>query len=552
MSIALDYLSPLPPVRSGIADYSIDLLPELDQRTDLRVLRVPGQPVADEVETRWQPVAAEAALAQAAPAEEAASGRLPVYHLGNNPYHDDIERLARRYPGVVTLHDLVLHHLLCEQTLRGGDYRPYQQRLLQDHGWVGGPIARARRWGEPSEAALFSLPAHRSLLRAQRGVLVHNRWAAAQILEFHPDVRVRVVPMGIPLPPAADAHEGRELRRRFGIPDHTAVLGSFGFQTPIKRTERVVEALAQPGLEDAHLLIVGQVSAACQLQEAAAAAGVAERVHITGFVNFDDFEAAIAATDLALNLRYPTAGETSASLLRVLAVGRPAVVSDYGQFHELPDACVIKVPLGDGEVEALAEQLRQLLAAPEELLRMGAAARAHVEQHHHPAAAAEAVIEACREWKDLEPPAASSPDAEPWENTVTVTTRTASELPGTLDVTWQTPWPAGNRRTLQFHLANTGTTRWLAGLDGPGGVALQVQLLRPCEDAPRAEGTIDLLAGQPWIPLPRPLDAGETCELSVEIRRPPGVCTLRVEPHVLGSASFSRLGGPVLEATLEM
>ena len=67
--------------------------------------------------------------------------------------------------------------------------------------------------------------------------------------------------------------------------------------------------------------------------------GVADRVHITGFLDFDEFAAAIAACDLCLNLRYPTAGETSAALLRTLALGRPTVVSDYAQFAELPSSC---------------------------------------------------------------------------------------------------------------------------------------------------------------------------------------------------------------------
>ena len=48
--IRLDYVSPLPPVRSGIADYSVDLLPHLAERADVRLIRLPGQPVAPEVE----------------------------------------------------------------------------------------------------------------------------------------------------------------------------------------------------------------------------------------------------------------------------------------------------------------------------------------------------------------------------------------------------------------------------------------------------------------------------------------------------------------------
>lgn len=523
--LALDYLSPLPPVRSGISDYSADLLPALAAVCDLRVLRLPDQPVSEAMVAAWNPLPAEAALA------ESHGTRLPLYQMGNNRHHRAIDDLARRFPGVLTLHDLVLHHLLTEETLGRGEHEPYLQRLAEDHGVLGEVIAVPRRWGGYSDASLFSLPVYLGLLQRQRGVLVHNRWAAREIAAEDERIAVRVVPMGVPLPAAAERSAGLELRRRHGVPDDATVLGSFGFQTPIKRTARVIEALARPGLERVHLLIVGEVSEHSDLEGTAHRAGVAERVHVTGFVPYEDFEAAIAATDLCLNLRYPTAGETSASLLRVLAAGRPAVVSDYAQFAELPGAAVVRVPVGEGEVEALAERLRELLAAPGELRRMGEEARRHVARVHDPALAAAAVVEACQELGRLEPPG-PAPAREEVPTTLAWTAVEARlEVSGA-----EEPWPAGSRRRLRLRLMNRGPARWLAGGSGPGGLAMQAALLEESSsDADR-----DLLAGRPWIPLPRPVDPGDAWELEVEVRRPPGPCRLRFEPHVLGGPG---LGG---------
>ena len=345
---AIDYVSPLPPVRSGIADYSADLLPALCARADVRVLGLPGQPVDPEVAERFGVVPAEGA---SDPASDAGSaGRLPLYQMGNNRYHEAVEAMALERPGVLTLHDFVLHHLASEEHLSHTDFAGYLRRMEADHGWIGAEAARPREWGAEVGAMLFELPAHRTLLRRQRGVLVHNRWAAERLAAEDPELRVRVVPMGVPLPAAADREAGLAFRRRLGIPDGAPVLGSFGFQTPIKRTFRAVEALAAPELAAVHLLVVGESPrvpeadgaesgdrALGELEDLARELGVADRVHETGFVPWRDFEAAIGACDLCLNLRYPTAGETSASLLRVLAAGRPAVVSDYAQFRELPD-----------------------------------------------------------------------------------------------------------------------------------------------------------------------------------------------------------------------
>src|SRR5262249_53580422 len=148
---------------------------------------------------------------------------------------------------------------------------------------------------------------------------------------------------------------GAALRQRYGIPAGAAVLGSFGFQTPMKRTHVAVRALARPELATAHLLIAGEVSPHNDLEGLARKLGVADRVHLVGYVAYDELQGAIAASDLCLNLRYPSAGETSASLLRILAVGRPAIVNEYAQFRDLPADAAVEVPLAAGddpEIEA--------------------------------------------------------------------------------------------------------------------------------------------------------------------------------------------------------
>lgn len=531
--MSLDYVSPLPPVRSGIADYSLDLLPHLAARADVRLIRLPGQPVAPEVEARWP----------LAPAEETgAGGRLPLYQMGNNRHHLGVLELALRLPGVLTLHDVFLHHLLLEVTMgqetREG-YEEYKARLTGDHGWIGTAAALAKRWGAWGDAPVFSLPAHRTLLRRQRGVLVHSRWAAELLAEEDPNLRVRAIPMGVPLPPALDPEAGRLLRRRFGLPEDAPVLGSFGFQTPIKRTDAVIRALAAPGLEKVHLLIVGEASPAMDLEGEARRVGVAERVHVEGFLPFEDFEAAIAAVDLCLNLRYPTAGETSASLLRVLAMGCPAVVSDYAQFADLPSEVALRVPLGDDEAEALPALLRGLLADPGRLQAMGKAAREHVRLRHDPSLAAEAVVAACRDWADAEPPG-DEPLAVPFPSSLAW-----GRLEGEIEVQGaELPWAEGERRRLRVRLRNTGFARWLAGERGPGGVALVVKLFVD-EALDR-----DLLAGRPWLALPRDLAAGEEAWFETEVRRPVGPAHLWIEPHLFGGLGLSSYGGPRWEGRL--
>lgn len=519
--LAIDFVSPLPPVRSGIADYSLDLLPNLGRLCDVRVIRLPGLPVDEAVVERWNPQPAEVT---------GEAGRLPLYQMGNNRYHEGVEALALEHPGVLTLHDLVLHHLAVELTLAEGVLEPYLARLEADHGWVGEAVGQARKWWEIGQSALFTLHAHRTLLRSQRGVLVHSDWAVETIAESDPELQVRKVPMGVPLPDRPDPEAGLEFRRRLGLDAGTALLGSFGFQTPIKRTERVIAALAREELAGAHLVIAGEVSPALDLEGDARRLGVADRVHITGFLDYSEFEAAISACDLCVNLRYPTAGETSASLLRVLAVGRPVIVSDFAQSAELPDDVVVKVPLGEAELEVLSSRLGSLLGSRDRLHDMAEAARSYVRTNHDPAAAAAAVVDACGELGELTPPGPCRPELEP------PTTRFWYRVEGEIEVEGaQQPWPEGERRRLRIELRNTGLSRWLPSREDTGGLVLEIHWRQGAAQEPMDPR---------WFRFARPVGPGESTTLEAEVRRPLGGRLLIVEPHISEIAGFRSLGGP--------
>ncbi len=530
--LAIDFVSPLPPVRSGIADYSADLLPHLEKLCDLRVVRLESQPAAPEIEQRWQVVT---------PERLGEDDRLALYQMGNNQHHTEVYNLAMRHPGVLTLHDMVLHHFLIDRTVKIDDFDAYRRQLLEDHGWIGEAAAMPMRWpGGSGMAAQFALPAHRTLISRQLGILTHSRWAADWLREelgsTAGEVRACSIPMGVPLGAVADDASGREFRRRHGIPLDRPLLGSFGFQTPMKRTDVVISTLAAPELEGVHLMVGGEVAPILELEKRAVEAGVADRVHFLGFLPFDEFSAAIAAADVCLNLRYPAAGETSASLLRILAIGRPAVVSDYAQSADLPEEGVIKVPVGEGESAVLAARLAELLADPERLRRLGAAARRHVAERHRPEAAARAVVDACRAWRDLPMPELGAAEPEPPTSLVWKT------LPGELEVSGaEAPWPEGERRRLHIRLTNHSAARWLASERIDGGVAIEVQVVA---------GGENLRADHRWIGLPVDLDPGEEFVFDFAMRRPLGPVRLRVLPHVLGFASFPDLGGPIWDAEI--
>ena len=134
-----------------------------------------------------------------------------------------------------------------------------------------------------------------------------------------------------------------------------------------KRIPQLLEAFARLRRErpDARLLLVGAVSPGFDLDRRLQRLGLSgEGIVREAYVEEERLWALMAACDVCVNLRSPTMGETSGSVIRQLSLGKPVVVSDVGWFAELPDDVALKVPVDDDETETLDAAL-ELLARDE-------------------------------------------------------------------------------------------------------------------------------------------------------------------------------------------
>ena len=313
--------TPMPPARSGVAHYASMLIPALRREVDLEVISTPP------------------ATRHPLPA---------IYMLGNNPHHEWIYKLAMEHPGVVVLHDMVLHHLIVEMTLARGDVDGYVAALEVNHGAAGAAWARGRAAGLHSEMGNFLFPASIDVANRSRAVIVHNQYSAERLRSFGVQTPIHVVPH--PYEPQHLPHSGRPF-----------VIGLFGFLTTAKRSEVILEALrrAREINRDVRLLVAGEPAPNIDIN-AFAAGGI----EFTGYVSEEEFTRCFGEVDRIVNLRYPSAGESSGTLIRAFDAGKPVAVSDYAQFAEFPDDIVTKIPLGDGEVDALVRFFTSKLPDP--------------------------------------------------------------------------------------------------------------------------------------------------------------------------------------------
>ena len=126
------------------------------------------------------------------------------------------------------------------------------------------------------------------------------------------------------------------------------------------------------------MILVGEPHPEFPLAETIRSMELSSNVRILGFTPIDDFVGYLAACDIVLNLRYPTVGESSGTLLRALGLGKAVLVSEVGSFQEFPDEVCLKVPVGPGEENLIFEYLNVLVSRPEVARSLGARAREYV------------------------------------------------------------------------------------------------------------------------------------------------------------------------------
>ncbi|MCL5256414.1 MAG: glycosyltransferase family 4 protein [Chloroflexi bacterium] len=382
----LAYFSPLNPVRSGISDYSEELLPHLSTAADIDLFvdgYRPSNPGISQSFGIYNHKKFDRLM------EERRYDAI-VYHMGNSPAHAYIYQMLFKRSGIVVLHDVVLHHLITWMAVHQGKIRRYLQEMEALYGQEGLELGkRVFRGQRPN--AIFDYPLCEKVIRQSQGVIVHSRYAEDKVRLIAPEKPVAKINMGMPLPQQRSRDQAR---KALGLGPNTFVVSSIGFMNPYKRIDSALRAFR--GLlgyiPDAKFVLVGDPSSNYDPKQTIRMLGLEGDVWKRGFATEDDFWNYVFASDVCLSLRYPTAGETSAAALRLMAAGRTVMVSDIGAFDELPGHCCVKIDVDDSEEEQILENLLLLAQVPALRESIGWNARLYIATEHTLAASASGYI----------------------------------------------------------------------------------------------------------------------------------------------------------------
>lgn len=375
----LAIITPWPQQRTGIANYIEKLLPSLAEYFSIDVFI---DDVYDKGNPRNETAYATLYSISELPERHGAYAAL-LYQFGNNSkFHTATYEMFCRYPGIAEIHDFILAPFFYHSFMLGKKKNMYKEALTAGYGEAGLAYYEGLCSGSvPQDEKRY--PMCHSIVNKTGKVIFHNFWSRTQFEEGQDKIFVVPHPCFAlaPVEPARQQSLRESWREKMGLAEDEILIGCLGFVNFNKRPETLIAAagsLLQAG-KKVRVAFWGENNWN-EMDSYAKRHGMEGKIFVSGYLSAEEYDAALAMTDIVVNLRYPSMGEASGTLCEAFQYGKPVIVSNVNQYKEFPDEICWKVNVNANETIVLTEMLSYLIGHPEVRMALGENARAYARE----------------------------------------------------------------------------------------------------------------------------------------------------------------------------
>jgi len=355
----LAIFTPWPDQKTGIANYEYMMIPYLAEYFRITVFTT--APAAERKPLENIEIADLDAFR-----ESRKQFDFRLFQIGNNNlYHKEIMDLMMHEGGIAEIHDYVLTPFFYEGYFRAGETKKYRKILQMSYGRKTGNKLFRDTVQNQQHPDILKYPMSEAVVAISDKTIVHNAWSANQL---HSEKAGILPHPSFPIPDESSNPENsvmintvKEWKKQ-----GYSILGCLGWINPNKQPRVVIEALGKLKEEGLHVkLVFWGENKVETLQEIICKNKVTDDVLISGYLDKKHYYQAIQLTDIIVNLRHPSMGESSGPLCESFQMKKAVIVSDLNQYREYPDEVCWKLPVDNLENEVLVQYIKYLITHPE-------------------------------------------------------------------------------------------------------------------------------------------------------------------------------------------
>lgn len=346
---SIAYFSPIPPNKSGIANYSSILLPFLSKYWDIDIF-IDGYTTTEPyLQSNFDIYYYKRfeALNNSKNYDEI------IYHVGNSDNHSYMFDMIKKYPGIVVLHDVFISGIIQWMTARVGKLDEFIEEVIYSHGNHGKELVNmAKKNIIPWDSIVWDLPMSRRVINQAKKVIVHSNWDREIISKHYPDLidKVSIIPHFSKI----TINDKKIDKTVLGFSQDDFLICTFGFVVSTKKIDSIIENLANflKNNSNCKFVIVGDFNGvyAESVRQVINRLGLSDKVKLTGFIDEFQYQQYLGICDVCIQLRKNFRGGGSGTVNHALGAGLPIIVTDDGSFSEFPDDIIIKIKQGEEKI----------------------------------------------------------------------------------------------------------------------------------------------------------------------------------------------------------
>lgn len=321
-----------------------------------------------------------------------------LYHFGNSPFHTYMLPLLDQCPGTVVQHDFFLSNIYFCREVQDGIKDFWSSELYASHGYK----ALTEKFKSENIASVKDkYPANSTVINNARGIISHSKYFLTLLKDWYEspsDNSVKVISM---IKTLAEVTQNKSRSRKIlGLLETDFIVCTFGGIGSPKLNHRLLEAWLKSHLckdSSCKLIFVGENDGGSYGQALTEKIQYTnlekQKITITGWIQMSDFKHYLASTDIAVQLRTSSRGETSAAIMDCMNYGLPTIVNANGSIAELPQDAVWMLP-DEFTDEELVDALETLWKDKQKRQALAEKAKREIELNHSPEACARQYYEA--------------------------------------------------------------------------------------------------------------------------------------------------------------